>query len=239
MQRDDGKGASSRCRYAEDVLSNGRVMRERAVRGHLLANRCTESRRKDQQNADIRKSSVALAGEQVAALEAAVEAGEYATTGEIVREAARLAIRASCEDTCRLWDEGKASGPAEPLDFGELRMEARRRLAEIQKAKAMVAGLIGNPEARKDLLEIYIAIGLDNPAAAERLYTTIEAKADRLRRHPRLGPRRPDIRAAARFSSRGLTSFSSRPALDTDEGPVDAVEILRVVDGRRDLTNLV
>ncbi|MFZ2106086.1 MAG: type II toxin-antitoxin system RelE/ParE family toxin [Roseiarcus sp.] len=103
----------------------------------------------------------------------------------------------------------------------------------------MVARLIGSPEARKDLLEIYIAIGLDNPAAAERLYTTIEAKADRLRRHPRLGPRRPDIRAAARLLVEGpyLILFETRP--DTDEGPVDTVEILRVVDGRRDLTNLV
>src|SRR5271169_6494136 len=34
-----------------------------------------------------------------------------------------------------------------------------------------------------------------------------------------------------------LILFETGP--DTDEGPVDAVEILRVVDGRRDLTNLV
>jgi antitoxin ParD1/3/4 len=27
-----------------------------------------------------------------------------------------------------LWDEGKASGPAKPLDFDELRREARKRL---------------------------------------------------------------------------------------------------------------
>jgi antitoxin ParD1/3/4 len=38
---------------------------------------------------DIEKVSVALTREQVAALEAAVEAGEYATTSEIVREALR------------------------------------------------------------------------------------------------------------------------------------------------------
>ncbi len=103
----------------------------------------------------------------------------------------------------------------------------------------MVARLIWSPQARKDLLEIYIVIGLDNPLAAERLYTTIEAKADRLRRHPRLGPRRPEIRAAARLLVEGpyLILFETRP--DTDEGPVDAVEILRVVDGRRDLTNLL
>ena len=39
--------------------------------------------------ADIQKVSVALTGEQLAALKAAVEAGEYATTSEIVREALR------------------------------------------------------------------------------------------------------------------------------------------------------
>jgi hypothetical protein len=39
--------------------------------------------------ANIEKVSVALTGEQVSALKAAVEAGEYATTSEIVREAVR------------------------------------------------------------------------------------------------------------------------------------------------------
>ena len=39
--------------------------------------------------ADIQKVSVALTGEQLAVLKAAVEAGEYATTSEIVREALR------------------------------------------------------------------------------------------------------------------------------------------------------
>jgi antitoxin ParD1/3/4 len=91
---------------------------------------------------DMQKVSVALTGEQVAALEAAVEAGENATTGEIAREALRdwqfkqELRRKVVERLRRLWDEGKASGPAEPLDFGELRKEARRRLAEIQKAQA-------------------------------------------------------------------------------------------------------
>jgi len=79
--------------------------------------------------ADIQKVSVALTGGQLAALKAAVEAGEYATTSEIVREAVRDWLR-------RLWDEGRASGPPEPLDFGELRREAKRRLAEAQKAQA-------------------------------------------------------------------------------------------------------
>jgi toxin ParE1/3/4 len=34
----------------------------------------------------------------------------------------------------------------------------------------MVVELIWSPLARKDLLDIYILIGLENPAAAERLY---------------------------------------------------------------------
>jgi len=90
---------------------------------------------------DVQKVSIALTGEQVSALKAAVEAGEYATTSEIVREAVRdwqFKRELRQEDIARLrrsWDEGKASGPAEPLDFGELRKEARRRLAEIQKAQ--------------------------------------------------------------------------------------------------------
>jgi len=38
---------------------------------------------------DVQKISIALTGEQIGALKAAVETGEYATTSEIVREAIR------------------------------------------------------------------------------------------------------------------------------------------------------
>jgi antitoxin ParD1/3/4 len=92
--------------------------------------------------ADIQKVSVALTGQQLAALKAAVEVGEYATTSEIVREALRdwqfkrELRQEEVKRLRRLWDEGKASGPPEPLDFGELRREARRRLAEARKAQA-------------------------------------------------------------------------------------------------------
>ena len=91
--------------------------------------------------ADIQKVSVALTGEQLTALKAAVEAGEYATTSEIVREAIRdwqLKRELRQEDIRRLrqlWDEGKASGPARPLDWEKLRQEAERRLAEMKSAQ--------------------------------------------------------------------------------------------------------
>ncbi len=71
---------------------------------------------------DVQKVSVALTGEQLAALRAAVETGEYATTSEIVREAVRdwqFKRELRQEDLRRLrqlWNEGKASGPVEPFD---------------------------------------------------------------------------------------------------------------------------
>ena len=90
---------------------------------------------------DIQKVSVALTGEQVSALKAAVASGEYATTSEIVREALRdwqfkrELRRDEIERLRQLWDEGKASGPARPLDFDELRREARQRLAAVKNAE--------------------------------------------------------------------------------------------------------
>ena len=117
---------------------------------------------------DMQKVSVALTGEQVAALEAAVEAGEYATTGEIVREALRdwqfkqELRRKDVERLRRLWDEGKASGPAEPLDFGELRGSATPRGDPKSASRGSLRAALESTSA-KDLLEIYIVIGLDNP----------------------------------------------------------------------------
>ena len=89
---------------------------------------------------DIHKVSVALTSEQIAALKAAIETGEYATTSEIVREAIRdwqFKRELRQEDLKRLrqlWDQGIGSGPAAPLDFDELRREGRQRLTAAKKA---------------------------------------------------------------------------------------------------------
>jgi toxin ParE1/3/4 len=100
----------------------------------------------------------------------------------------------------------------------------------------MIAELTWHPQAREDLLDIYVTIGFDNPEAAKRFYATIETRAATLVHHPRLGPRRPDIRPSVRMLVEGpyLVLYETHP--DTDEGPVDTVDIVRVVDGRRDLT---
>jgi antitoxin ParD1/3/4 len=88
---------------------------------------------------DIQKISVALTGEQIASIKAAVDSGQYATTSEIVREAIRdwqFKRELRQEDIERLrelWNEGKASGPARPLDFAKLRREARSKLEQSKK----------------------------------------------------------------------------------------------------------
>ncbi|MGY3445137.1 MULTISPECIES: ribbon-helix-helix domain-containing protein [unclassified Bradyrhizobium] len=91
---------------------------------------------------NVEKLSVALTGEQAAALRAAVDAGEYATTSEIVREAVRdwqLKRELRQGDVRRLrqlWDEGVASGMAGVLDTKALRKEARARLSRRSAKKA-------------------------------------------------------------------------------------------------------
>jgi toxin ParE1/3/4 len=98
--------------------------------------------------------------------------------------------------------------------------------------------LLWTPQAREDLLEIYVTIGMDNPSAAERLYTAMEEKATLLVRYPRMGVRRPDIATSARMLVEGVYLLLYETHPDSDDGTVDEVEIVRVVHGHRDLANI-
>jgi toxin ParE1/3/4 len=99
----------------------------------------------------------------------------------------------------------------------------------------MPAELVWSNQARTDLLEIYVMIGLEQPAAAERYFDRIEAKAELLRSQPRMGVRRPDIGPTVRMLVEAPYLLLYRTDPDTDDGPIGAVEIIRVIDGRRDL----
>lgn len=94
-----------------------------------------------------------------------------------------------------------------------------------------------SPQARTDLLDLYLTIAQEHPAAAERYLDRIEAKVEMLRDHPRMGVRRADIRASARMLVEApyLILYATVP--DTDDGPVATVEIVRVIDGRRDVAS--
>ncbi len=102
----------------------------------------------------------------------------------------------------------------------------------------MRVDLIWTPQAREDLVEIYTYIGCDNPAAAERVFNALETKVELLGEFPRLGVRRPEIRPSTRMLVEGayLILYETHP--DSDKGNIDEVEIVRIVDGRRNLKNL-
>lgn len=67
---------------------------------------------------NVEKLSITLTREMASSLRQVVEAGEYASTSEVIREALReWKLRRTGRDEAiaelrRLWDEGVASGPA-------------------------------------------------------------------------------------------------------------------------------
>lgn len=103
----------------------------------------------------------------------------------------------------------------------------------------MPAELLWTPQAREDLIEIYTYIGLDNPSAAERIFDAIQSKTEMLIEYPRLGVRRSDIRRSTRMLIEGPYLILHQTHPDTDEGLIDQVEIVRIIDGRRNLKNLL
>ena len=99
--------------------------------------------------------------------------------------------------------------------------------------------LIWSNQARADLIDIYLLIGLEQLAAAERYLDRIETRLELLRSQPRMGVRRSDIRPSVRMLVETPYVLLYRTIPDSDEGPVDAVEVIRVIDGRRNLHGLV
>jgi toxin ParE1/3/4 len=99
--------------------------------------------------------------------------------------------------------------------------------------------LVWLPRAEEDLLDIYVAIGRHNPAAAEKTYASIEAHIRHLADHPRLGPRRPDIHPSMRILVDRPYVVLYETVPDVDDSPIDRVVIVRVLDGRRNLPRLL
>lgn len=94
------------------------------------------------------------------------------------------------------------------------------------------------PLARSDLLKIYVDIGLEQPAAAERHFDRIVEKAGQLAVYPRMGVRRRDVRHTMRMLVEAPFIILYETIPDMDDGPVDVVEIVRVIHSRRDLPGL-
>jgi antitoxin ParD1/3/4 len=85
--------------------------------------------------ADIERMTVVFPEPMAAQLRAAVEAGEYASTSEAVRDAVRLwsgrrELRQREIDMLRrAWDEGKSSGSGGSLNMADIIAEAEAERA--------------------------------------------------------------------------------------------------------------
>lgn len=102
----------------------------------------------------------------------------------------------------------------------------------------MPADLVWSPLALADIRRIYIEIGREQPRAAERFYDRFQHKARLLIDQPRLGMRHPEISAATRMLVEAPFVILYETVPDDDESPVKVVEIVRIVDGRRDMQHL-
>lgn len=87
---------------------------------------------------NVEKVSVSMTPQHAQLLRDAVESGAYASGSEVIREAMRdwsakwQQRRGDIQRLRELWAEGKASGPATPVDFDELLEEAREELKAIR-----------------------------------------------------------------------------------------------------------
>jgi toxin ParE1/3/4 len=96
-----------------------------------------------------------------------------------------------------------------------------------------VTDIVLSRRARDDFKRIWRYIALDNESAADRLLLAIDAKIERLREYPELGVMRPEIAAGARVLIHGAYLI-----LYEFERSKDAVQIIAIVEGMRDLDNL-
>ena len=84
--------------------------------------------------ANVEKVSVALTPEMATLVRQAVEAGDYASASEVIRDALRewkqrrLERAQAMEELGRLWDRGVASGSGRFESIDAIKAEARRRL---------------------------------------------------------------------------------------------------------------
>ena len=96
-----------------------------------------------------------------------------------------------------------------------------------------MAELFVSRRADADLREIWRYIASDNPAAADRVLLRIDAKLQILRRFPQVGALRNDIRRGICMLIEGnyllLYEYDSRK---------DEVDLIAVIDGRRELSGL-
>lgn len=88
--------------------------------------------------------------------------------------------------------------------------------------------LVRTRRARQDLIDVWLSIAEDDPDAADRALDRIDAVCQLLAEYPAMGPSRDDIRP-------GLRYFAISPHLILYRTTATDLQIVRVIDGRRNL----
>jgi len=93
--------------------------------------------------------------------------------------------------------------------------------------------IVVSQRAKDDFKRIWRYIALDNEEAADRLLLALDAKIERLRTYPEIGSSRDEIRPGARTLVHG-----SYLVLYEYHATTDTVEIVAIVEGMRDLSQI-
>ncbi len=96
-----------------------------------------------------------------------------------------------------------------------------------------MAELFVSRRAKEELRQLWRYIAAENPAAADRLLLRIDDKLQILRDFPDIGTMRDDIRPGFRMLVEGNYLL-----LYEHDSASNSVELIAVVDGRRDLSGL-
>jgi toxin ParE1/3/4 len=93
--------------------------------------------------------------------------------------------------------------------------------------------------AERDLQDLWLTIADQSPRGATKMLGDIDRRIARRAAHPRIGPRRRDISANVRMLVEDHILILRETLPNADVGENDFVDLIRVVDGRRDLQRLL
>lgn len=96
----------------------------------------------------------------------------------------------------------------------------------------MAARLHQTERARADLIDIWLHVAADSPAAADRLFDRLEARVRSLDTFPQSGPARPDIAPDARM-------LVASPYVILYRLVPEGVQVVRVLHGARHIDALL
>ncbi len=119
--------------------------------------------------------------------------------------------------------KGLDSGPSRPLNMGEVKRQARRRLTP----DCHMTSVLRHPLVEEDLIGIWLRMSSDNPSHADGFLDALDRRMHFLAASPGLGRRRPGLGHAIDIPLSGY--------LIVYRAADDGIEVVRVLHDTRDI----